>query len=80
MAAYFFTDVLKQLGVNPGIIPIGAPIAMLAAGYFIYPQRNGWAFIMNALAILFAASTIFLDALPARVGIQPEPGLEPDHL
>jgi cytochrome bd ubiquinol oxidase subunit II len=64
IAAYFFTDILNQLGVNPGIIPIGAPIAMLAAGYFIYARRMGWAFLMTALAILFATSTIFLVLYP----------------
>jgi cytochrome d ubiquinol oxidase subunit II len=59
IATYFFTDVLKQLGVNPGPIPIGSVLAMLSAGYFIYRRRNGWAFILVALSIIFAASSIF---------------------
>jgi cytochrome d ubiquinol oxidase subunit II len=59
VATYFFTDVLRQLGVNPGIIPIGAVLAMLAAGYFIYTRRSGWSFIMILLAIVFAVSSIF---------------------
>jgi cytochrome d ubiquinol oxidase subunit II len=59
VATYFFTDVLKQLGVNPGPIPIGGLAALLVAGYFIYNRRSGWAFIMTSLAILFAATSIF---------------------
>lgn len=64
VSMYFFTDVLKQLGINPGPIPIGAVFALLAAGYFIFNKRSGWAFIMTALAILFAVSTIFLVLYP----------------
>ncbi len=64
ISMYFFTDVLEQLGINPGPIPIGAVIALLAAGYFIVNKRSGWAFIMTALAILFAVSTIFLVLYP----------------
>jgi cytochrome d ubiquinol oxidase subunit II len=56
---YFFTDILVVLGVNPGIVPIGAIISLLSVGWFIQQKRLGWAFIINSLAILFSASTIF---------------------
>lgn len=59
IATYFFTDVLKQLGVNPGPVPIGSVLAMLGAGYFIYRRQNGWSFILVALSIIFAVSSIF---------------------
>lgn len=64
IATYFFTDVLQQLGINPGPIPIGAFFTMLAAGYFIYTRRSGWAFFMTALTILFATATIFMILYP----------------
>jgi len=64
VAMYFFTDVLTQLGINPGPIPIGAVLALLGAGYFIYTRRSGWAFFLTALAIIFAASTLFLVLFP----------------
>lgn len=64
VANYFFTDVLSQLGVNPGPVPVFAPLVMLAAGYFIYNRRNGWAFVMTALAVIFAAGTIFIILYP----------------
>ncbi len=64
VATYFFTDVLQHLGVNPGVIPITAPLALLAAGYFIYVRRSGWAFMMNSLSIIAASSTIFMILYP----------------
>jgi cytochrome d ubiquinol oxidase subunit II len=64
VSVYFFTDVLKQLGVNPGPIPIGALLALLTAGYFLLRKRNGWAFFMTTLSILFATSTVFMILFP----------------
>lgn len=64
VATYFFTDVLQRLGINPGPIPFGAPLALLAAGYFIRARRSGWAFFLTALAILFATTTIFMILFP----------------
>jgi cytochrome bd ubiquinol oxidase subunit II len=59
VATYFFTDVLSQLGVNPGPIPIGAVLALLGAGHFIYSGRSGWAFLLTTLSIVFATTSIF---------------------
>jgi cytochrome d ubiquinol oxidase subunit II len=56
---YFFTDILEQLGVNPGVIPIGAVISLFVTGWFIYQKQAGWAFIMNSIGILLSTSTIF---------------------
>lgn len=61
---YFFTDILTQLGINPGPVPIGSVLALLIAGYFLNNRRSGWAFIMTTLAIVFAVSTIFLVLFP----------------
>jgi len=64
VATYFFTDILGHLGVNPGPIPIGAPLALMAAGHFLYTRRSGWAFFLVSLAIVFATSTIFMILFP----------------
>ncbi|MBE0686393.1 MAG: cytochrome d ubiquinol oxidase subunit II [Anaerolineaceae bacterium] len=61
---YFFTDIIDQLGVNPGVVPIGAVLSLFVVGWFIKIKRNGWAFFMNCLAIIFSASTIFLILYP----------------
>ncbi|GAP06952.1 MAG TPA: cytochrome d ubiquinol oxidase subunit II [Anaerolinea thermolimosa] len=61
---YFLTDILRQLGINPGPIPVGAGVALLAAGYLIYTRRSGWAFFLTSLAIVFAVTTIFMVLYP----------------
>jgi cytochrome bd ubiquinol oxidase subunit II len=61
---YFETDILTKLGVNPGIIPIGAVLGALVTGWFIRQKREGWAFIMNSLAIVLSTITIFMLLYP----------------
>jgi cytochrome d ubiquinol oxidase subunit II len=61
---YFFTDIIDQLGVNPGVVPISAVFSLFVVGWFIKIKQNGWAFFMNCLAIIFSASTIFLILYP----------------
>jgi cytochrome d ubiquinol oxidase subunit II len=64
VAMYFFTDVLSQLGINPGPVPLGAVLALLGAGYFIRARRSGYAFLLTTLSILFATMTIFMILFP----------------
>ncbi len=61
---YFFTDVINQLGVNPGVVPIGAVLSLVSVGYLIYIKKTGWAFLLNCLAIIFSAATIFMILFP----------------
>src|SRR5512135_2258962 len=35
VAGYFATDMFTRLGVNPGVVPVGAGVALLLAGWFI---------------------------------------------
>ncbi|MBN1218331.1 MAG: cytochrome d ubiquinol oxidase subunit II, partial [Anaerolineae bacterium] len=64
IATYFATDAFTRLGVNPGIIPLAAGGALLAAGWFIHHNRPGWAFVMNCLTIAFSTLTIFIALYP----------------
>ena len=50
--------------VSPGVVPIAAIAFLLAAGYFINQKREGWAFIMVALNIVFTQVTFFLMTFP----------------
>jgi cytochrome d ubiquinol oxidase subunit II len=50
--------------VSPGVIPIAAMAFLLAAGYFINRKREGWAFIMVALNIVFTQITFFMMTFP----------------
>jgi len=61
---YIQTDFLARLGVNPGVVPIGAVLALLIAGYFISQKQDGWAFMLTALAIVLAVVTLFMQLYP----------------
>jgi cytochrome d ubiquinol oxidase subunit II len=63
-ATYFMTDAFTRLGINPGIIPLGAGVALLAAGWFVHQGRLGWAFILNSVTILLSTLTIFMSLYP----------------
>jgi cytochrome d ubiquinol oxidase subunit II len=64
ISTYFATDILDKLGVNPGVVPILAIIALLLAGYFLRIQREGWAFVMTSLSTATTTITLFMILFP----------------
>jgi cytochrome d ubiquinol oxidase subunit II len=64
VSTYLLTDAFSRLGVNPGIAPIFAVVAMLAAGAFVRQQKMGWAFSMTCLSLALATITIFMSLYP----------------
>jgi cytochrome d ubiquinol oxidase subunit II len=64
IAGYFATDMFTRLGVNPGVVPVGAGVALLLAGWFIRRKQDGWAFAMTGLTIAFSAITIAMGLYP----------------
>lgn len=62
--SYSQTDIFEQLGVNPGITALGAGIALIAAGGFIFKRQHGWAFLMTALTIVLTVVTVFRGLYP----------------
>jgi cytochrome d ubiquinol oxidase subunit II len=63
-ATYFATDMFARLGINPGPIPLGAGVALLAAGWFIRQRYHGWAFVMSGLTIILSAATVAIGLYP----------------
>jgi cytochrome d ubiquinol oxidase subunit II len=63
-AGYFATDMFTRLGINPGPIPLGAAVALLASGWFIHQRRSGWAFVMTGLTIALSAATVAIGLYP----------------
>lgn len=63
-AGYFVTDMFARLGVDPGVVPLGAGAAMLAAGWFIRNRHMGWAFGMTGLSIVLSTLTMFIGLYP----------------
>ena len=64
IAGYFATDMFTRLGVNPGPIPLGAGVALLAAGWFLRNRRHGWAFVLTGLTIALSTLTVFIGLYP----------------
>lgn len=50
--------------IDPGIAPVAAVAFLLAAGYFINQKKQGWAFIMVGLNIVFTQITFYLMTFP----------------
>ncbi len=63
-ASYFATDMFTRLGVNPGIVPLGAGVALLATGWFLRQRYLGWAFGMTGLTIALSCITVAMGLYP----------------
>jgi len=74
VATYFATDILDQLGVNPGVVPLAGVVAVLLVGYFVYKKRNGWAFLMMAVTIAVNVVTLFMNLYPRVMVSSINPG------
>jgi cytochrome d ubiquinol oxidase subunit II len=61
---YVWTDAFTRGGINPGLIPLLALGALLAAGALIHREKMGWAFAMTSLTILFTVATLFVSLYP----------------
>jgi cytochrome bd ubiquinol oxidase subunit II len=61
---YLWTDVYARLGLNPGLVPLLALGALVAAGALIHRERMGWAFVMTTLTIVFTVATLFVSLFP----------------
>src|SRR5690606_17801577 len=64
IATYFATDMLKRLGVSPGIVPVIGMAAILLVGYFVRKKMQGWAFAMTSIGIAIALVTLFMILFP----------------
>lgn len=64
VSSYWATDIFTRLGVNPGLIPFGAAVALLLVGWFLRNKHYGWAFAMNGLGMTFTVVTAFLGLYP----------------
>lgn len=64
VATYLWTDAFTRLGINPGLVPILAVLAMLGAGAFVHQGRMGWAFVMTCAAMALSTATIFMALYP----------------
>jgi len=64
VATYFATDIVEQLGVNPGVVPLTGVVTILITGYFLRQRMNGWAFASIAISIAVVVITLFMILYP----------------
>jgi cytochrome bd ubiquinol oxidase subunit II len=72
--SFYNTDLFSKIGIDPGAMPVLAAMTLLSVPFFIYAKRDGWAFLMATLTIVFSSVTVFLHMFP-RVMIS---SLNPD--
>ncbi len=60
----YITGFYARNKIDPGIAPIAAVAFLLASGYLITQKREGWAFVMVGLNIVFTQITFFLMIFP----------------
>lgn len=58
------TDLLTKSGMMSVISPIIVLSALLAAGWFVRTQKDGWAFLSTAITVIAFMATIFLGLYP----------------
>jgi len=58
------TDMFRQRGPVAGLVPAFAVICLALVRMFLAKKRDGWAFIMTALTIVFSTLTIFVGLFP----------------
>ncbi|MFP4635858.1 MAG: cytochrome d ubiquinol oxidase subunit II [Nitriliruptoraceae bacterium] len=61
---YFNAVAIGDTGVVPGIIPVSAMIAAVAAPLLIRERLHGWAFVATTATIMLVTLTLFLNLYP----------------
>jgi cytochrome d ubiquinol oxidase subunit II len=64
IVGYFATDVFGRLGIDPGVAPLGAGVALLLVLWLLNHGHSGWAFTMTGLTIALSTITIFQGLFP----------------
>jgi len=62
--SYFYTPFPSRLGVDPGVVPVLAGLAMVSVRFLLARDRYGWAFAMTGATIVLSAMTVFSTLYP----------------
>jgi len=61
---YFYTPVVSRIGLDPGVVPVLAGLAIISVRLLIQRNHFGWAFLANGVAIVLAVATVFTTLYP----------------
>lgn len=61
--SYFETDMFTN-GINPGVVPVLAGLALVSVRFFLKANREGWAFAMTGVTIALSTVTVFSCLFP----------------
>lgn len=64
VGTYWMTDVHQRLGLNPGVVPMTAVLALFATRWTISHRRDGWSFTLTAVSVVFSTVTLFIALFP----------------
>ncbi|MBN1659340.1 MAG: cytochrome d ubiquinol oxidase subunit II, partial [Anaerolineae bacterium] len=64
IAILVVTDLYARLGIASLLLPIGALAALLLAGYATTKEREGWSFVLAALAVVLIPGSFFVTMFP----------------
>ena len=64
VATFFYTDFIQHLGIDPGVIPLGALATLLLVRVFLQRKMEGWAFLMTALNLVMTQISFFMILFP----------------
>jgi cytochrome d ubiquinol oxidase subunit II len=64
LLSFYNTNLFSKIGIDPGAVPMLAAMTLLSVPFFIYVKRDGWAFLMTTLTIIFSSVTVFLYMFP----------------
>lgn len=67
LASYFASDIFAGRGVNPGVIPLLAGVAMLSVRALIDGHQDRAAFAMSSLTVILSVVTVFTGMYPNLV-------------
>ncbi|HSD48218.1 MAG TPA: cytochrome d ubiquinol oxidase subunit II [Actinomycetota bacterium] len=62
--AWTFVNARDNDGIVPGVIPVGALLALAAVEWLLREKLDGWAFLATGLSIVLITATIFLNLYP----------------
>lgn len=61
---YFYTPVVAKVGLDPGVVPVLAGLAIVSVRLLIQRQHFRWAFAMNGIGVVLAVAAVFQTLFP----------------